>query len=76
MTLSKIGIHALSARRNDLVNTVKTLQLSAIKPVIKTPKGVTGGLEDIGNFAEGFCLKVNAMSEKEISWIMCLSSLP
>jgi hypothetical protein len=30
-----------------------------MKPVIMTKKGFTGGLEDLGNFKEGFCFKVN-----------------
>lgn len=47
--------------------------MNSIKPIIKTKKGLTGGLEDIGNFKEGFCYKVITGAEE--SWIMCNDSL-
>jgi len=65
-------MHALSGRRNDITRTMMTMALSDIKPIIKSKKGLTGGCEDLGNFAEGDCLKVNAMNNgNEVSWIMC-----
>jgi hypothetical protein len=42
--------------------------MNSIKPIIKTKKGLTGGLEDIGNFKEGFCYKVITGAEE--SWIV------
>jgi len=43
--------------------------MSIIKPIVKTKKGLSGGLEDIGNFREGFCFKVISVAEE--SWIVC-----
>jgi len=71
--LNKLGLYALSSRRNDLTKTQKTISMNVIKPIIRTKKGLTGGLEDIGNFREGFCFKV--VTESDESWIMCCSSL-
>jgi len=35
-----------------------------------------GGVEELGNFAEGFCLKTTANNAgDELAWIMCASSL-
>jgi len=73
MLLTKEGLHALSSRRNDITRTMKTLALADIKPITKSKrKGISGGAEDLGNFAEGDCLKVNAMAKgEETTWIMC-----
>jgi len=50
--------------------------MSTIKPVSFTRNGYTGGVEDLGNFKEGFCWKVNAFVDSEDStWIMCSSDL-
>lgn len=62
----------MTGRRNDMTKTQKSLHMNIIKPIIRTKKGLTGGLEDIGNFKEGFCWKV--ISGAEESWIMCADS--
>lgn len=50
--------------------------MQTIKPVIKSKKGYQGGVEELGNFREGFCWKVNAMiGGDEITWIMCTQNL-
>lgn len=53
-----------------MTKTVKALHFDIIKPIVKTKRGLSGGLEDLGNFKEGFCFKV--ISTAEESWIMCL----
>lgn len=63
---------AISERRNDLAHTVKSLPMSVVKPIIAFRQRYSGGLEDIGNFAEGFCLSV--LSEQE-TWVLCADSL-
>ena len=68
----------MNFRRNDLTKTKKTVPLAAIKPIIQTRRGFTGtqshllkgGLEDMGNYAEGFCFKVNALGGEEETWIV------
>jgi len=47
-----------------------------MKPVTKTKNGVTGGVEDLGNFFEGFCFKLNGMVDgNDLTWIVCSHSL-
>jgi hypothetical protein len=41
-----------------MTKTVKSLSIHDIKPITKNSKGFSGGLEDLGNFKEGFCWKV------------------
>jgi len=55
---------------------MKALAISVIKPVIKVKGGYTGGVEDLGNFREGFCWKVNGSQDGEdVTWIMCSNDL-
>lgn len=49
------------------------MSIHDIKPVSKTSKGYGGGLEDIGNFKEGFCFKV--VKSDDSSWIMCTENI-
>jgi len=46
-----------------------------IKPIVKTKKGLSGGLEDMGDFQEGFCFKVFANSPDAETWIICVDDL-
>lgn len=74
--LSNTGLSVLSSRRNDLTKTMKFLAISSIKPITKTKMGLSGGVEDLGNFKEGFCWKVNADNDgEEVTWIMCTLDL-
>jgi hypothetical protein len=56
-----------------LVKTVKSVTIAEIKPIVKTKKGYTGGLSDLGNFREGFCFKVALSDGPE--WVMCSANL-
>lgn len=47
--------------------------ISQIKPIIRTSRGFTGGIEDVGNFKEGFCFKLITLNV--IDWIICNDSL-
>ena len=51
-----------------MAKTQRSIHMNSIKPIIKTKKGLTGGLEDIGNFKEGFCFKVITGAEE--SWVV------
>jgi hypothetical protein len=46
--------------------------MAGIKPILKTRKGFMGGLEDQGNYAEGFCFRINAIPET--IWVVCVGS--
>jgi len=56
-----------------MTKTVKSLSIHDIKPISKNSKGFSGGLEDLGNFKEGFCWKVLTSEEEE--WVMCSDNL-
>jgi len=74
--LTNSGIFVTATRRNDLARTVDALPLANIKPIVKTKKGFSGGLEDQGNFEEGFCFRVNAMGgPEELIWVICVEDL-
>lgn len=73
MILNREGLFALASRRNDLAHTMRTLMLDAIKPIHQTKTGTIGGLENIGNFKEGYCFK--CMTVPGAVWIMCADSL-
>ena len=34
-----------------------------------------GGVEDQGNFKEGFCFRVNVANERLLVWILCSSDV-
>lgn len=56
-----------------MTQTIKSLPINVIKPITKGKKGFAGGLEDLGNFKEGFCFKIVLSNGEE--WIMCCDSL-
>lgn len=47
--------------------------MSEIKPISKAGNVYGGGLEDLGNFKEGFCFKV--IQTNDDAWIMCTLNL-
>jgi len=67
--VNSFGLFALTQRRNDLVHAAKFMGINSMKPITKGKNGFKGGLEDIGNFKEGFCFKV--VSSKGETWIIC-----
>lgn len=67
------GLMALTSRRNNIAKVTKVMPINIMKPIVKTKKGLTGGVEDLGNFREGFCWKVVMDDDRE--WIMCTPSI-
>jgi len=38
-------------------------------------KGITGGVEEVGNFKEGFCFKLQGTKNKnKYRWVVCSES--
>jgi len=66
------GLMALTSRRNNMAKISKVLPIHEMKPVVRGKIGYSGGVEDIGNFREGFCWKV--VKSDDVEWIMCSSS--
>lgn len=73
--LSPTTLYAISGRRNDVAKTYKSLELSWLEPT--TADAVTseyhGGMEDIGNYREGFCFRLK--SKTGIAWDVCADTL-
>jgi len=74
--LSKEGLFALSSRRNTITKTQLFMPSQSIKPIVQGKNGPMGGVEELGNFKEGYCFKVNAVATGgDVTWIMCAPSL-
>jgi len=59
MIVHSKGVFALSSRRNDITKSVRSILVQELKPIIIDKKGLTGGgLESLGNFREGICVKL------------------
>jgi len=71
--LTNNGLFVTATRRNDLARTVDSLAFRSIKPIYKVNGEYSGGLKDEGNFAEGFCFRLNALSGPEdLVWVVCV----
>jgi len=72
--LTSSSINVVSSRRNVLTKNTRSLPINAIKPIFfSAEKGYQGGLEDTGNFREGFCFSVITMEAG--SWVCCAPNL-
>lgn len=73
--LTKKSLFAVNARRNDIAKTYKSLELEWIEPVVTGDlvQGYKGGLEDIGNFKEGFCFRIK--SQTNVIWNVCADTM-
>lgn len=56
-----------------MAHTIKSMPTNQIKPIIVTKNGVSGGLDDIGNFKEGYCWRV--IQSDDVNWVMCSDAL-
>jgi hypothetical protein len=76
----KNNVNFLSRRMVQLQKTVDTLYVENIKPVIESKSygeispANTNGIQDFGNFSEGFCLKVLSSKPRGETWIICADS--
>lgn len=65
-------LYVVSARKNGIAKTVKSLQISWIKPAYIHANNIMsakGGLENIGDFDEGYCFRLRLRTG--IIWDMC-----
>lgn len=69
--LFKDNLNFISSPRNNLKTTFDTLAIDKIKPVSEKPgfEVKNNGLQDFGNFSEGYCFKV--LYEGDMNWIIC-----
>ena len=72
--LKKDAIYVTSSRRNQIVKTVDIIRLDSLAPqLMSSSSTLKGGVEDQGNFKEGFCFKLDRPigAKKEEMWILC-----
>jgi len=70
--LTRSTLFALNHFTNSIAKTYRSIQiewLEEIKVDAFHPDVLKGGLEDIGNFKEGFCFRLN--SRTEVIWNIC-----
>jgi hypothetical protein len=78
MVLTSRDIYILKGRRNDVLRTYRSMDIEHILPLrFRGNRGnridYEGGLEDLGEFREGYCFKIeNEYSEQ---WNICCDSL-
>jgi len=70
--LTRKTLYAMNSRRNDIAKTYKSIELDWIEPSVIGDMGYKGGLEDIGNFREGFCFRLK--STTKVIWNICADS--
>jgi len=73
--LTRKTLYAMNARRNDIAKTYKSIEMDWIEPTITGDQtvGYKGGLEDIGNFKEGFCFRLK--STTNVIWNICADTM-
>jgi len=54
---------------------VDIFTISEIANIFENERTPKGGIEDFGNFDEGFCLKFNILDQKRSIYIICMDSL-
>jgi hypothetical protein len=55
-------------------NIVDSIMLSTLKPVIQGER-ITGGVNDVGNFKEGYCFELKGIHNSvDYNWIVCSDS--
>jgi hypothetical protein len=77
ITVFQHNINFLNSRQSLEQKVVDVLPFAAIDSVLEEPedpRNPKDGIDEFGNFAEGFCFKVSANTKKNV-WIMCSESL-
>ena len=84
VVLFKNYLNFVSARQIQLQKTIDVLNIENIRPIVEAPgfeetkdKNRTNlnGIQDFGNFAEGFCFKILVSRPKIESWVLCAATL-
>ena len=58
-----------------MLKNVDIFTISEISNTYENERTPKGGIEDFGNFNEGFCLKFNILDQKRSIYIICMDSL-
>jgi hypothetical protein len=78
--LFKNNVNFVSSRNTQIQKTYDILNIESIKPVQESSgygEGTTdnqNGIQDFGNFSEGFCFKVLTSRPRQETWILCTES--
>jgi len=79
VVLFKSNVNFVSGRQAEILKTYDILNIEYIKPVQENSglgargpnKNNQNGIQDFGNFSEGFCLKVLTSKPKTETWVIC-----
>jgi len=77
ITIFQHNINFLNSRQSLEQKVVDVLPFTAIDPIMEEPedpRNPKDGIDEFGNFAEGFCFKINA-NQKQNVWILCSETL-
>merc|ERR1712032_275925 len=64
-----------SSKKIKMQRNVDIFNISDLANIYENANVAKGGIEDFGNFDEGFCLKFNTMDQKRSIYIVCMDSL-
>ena len=64
-----------SSKKIQMQRNIDIFTISEIGNIYESEKTAKGGIEDFGNFDEGFCLKFNILDQKRSIYIICMDSL-
>jgi hypothetical protein len=59
-----------------MAKTYKSIELKWLEPINydpTNPESISGGLEDVGNFKEGYCFRIK--SQTKVIWNFCADSM-
>jgi len=73
LTIFQHNINFLNSRQSIEQKVVDVLPFAVIDPIMEEPEDpreTKDGIDDFGNFAEGFCFKVSANNKTNV-WILC-----
>jgi hypothetical protein len=77
LTIFQHNINFLNSRQSIEQKVVDVLPFAVIDPIMEEPEDPrtpNDGIDDFGNFAEGFCFKVSANNKLNV-WILCSETL-
>ena len=72
-TLFDKTFNIANSKKDSFQQNFDVINIATIKPVVEQKKYL-GGIEDFGNFKEGFCFKVKTEAGESLVWIICVDS--
>lgn len=70
--LTRKNINVLTSRQAEKAKTIDLIDLKEIKPITINERTMIGGVEDAGDYTEGFCIDISVLNDKIFT--VCLDS--